>query len=91
MRRVKLNDRVTFPLYLDLNPLIHGDKAPTQQKEEEEDEEEEEEELDEEEREEKGRSEDQDDEARPQPRGRNIEKKIINTHRNSNNNLNDNL
>lgn len=73
MRRVKLNDRVTFPLYLDLNPIIHGKRAPSQKPkhEEYEDDEDEDEEDEEEQREEKekGRAEDQDDEPRRQPRG----------------------
>eukprot|EP00026_Physarum_polycephalum_P000727 Phypoly_transcript_00728.p1 GENE.Phypoly_transcript_00728~~Phypoly_transcript_00728.p1 ORF type:complete len:1258 (+),score=338.52 Phypoly_transcript_00728:104-3877(+) len=75
MRRIKLNDRVTFPLYLDLNPLIYGKRAPTQKPkppasrapagEDEEEEEEEEEEAEETEREDKkgkGRAENQNSE-----------------------------
>lgn len=47
MRRIKLNDRVTFPLYLDLNPFISGNRAPVPHKphDEEEEEEEDEEEM----------------------------------------------
>lgn len=41
MRRIKLNDRVTFPLYLDLNPIINGKNAPAQKPQSPQDEEEE--------------------------------------------------
>jgi ubiquitin C-terminal hydrolase len=57
MRRIKLNDRVTFPLYLDLNPFIFGKRAATQtpSHKDEEEEEEEEEEIEEAERGDKGK------------------------------------
>jgi len=68
MRRVKLNDRVTFPLYLDLNPIISGNKAPTQQSQEKHHQDESDE--SEEEREDKGKNKArvEEDEPRPQPR-----------------------
>lgn len=43
MRRIKLNDRVTFPLHLDLNPFINGKAQPPSKPQEEEEEEEEDE------------------------------------------------
>ena len=66
MRRIKLNDRVTFPLYLDLNPIITGKRAPTQKQSKPPQDEEEEEEDEDMERGDKGKGRaDHQDHAQP--------------------------